>query len=306
VFGANKDGWVEGEVSQIGYLGELGIREPRILGSRISAIFSLFSERREDFNKDFGTVTYGSSLSFARKWFQRVTTGLSFRFEERDQFSRDSDASQRDISDYDPDEFAFRTIMVITPSISYDTRDSFVRPKKGTLSSFYMDISNGLSNPLDDFLKYQIDLRLYVSPLSRLTFAFLGRAGHIAPFGEAESVPDDQLFFLGGTSDVRGFDENLLRFDANKDPVGGRTATAGSIEARIDLGNNFELTAFYDTGRVTDTFDEIGSDQIRSSVGGGLRYITPIGAIGFLYGVKLDREEGESSGRLHFSLGYTF
>ncbi len=306
IFGANKDGWLEGEVSQIGYRGELGIREPRILGSRISAAFGLFSERREGFNQDFGTVTYGSSLSFTRKWFQRLTTGLSFRFEERDQFSRGLSEEKRYLSDYDPDEFKPRTIFVTSPAISYDTRDSFVRPKRGTLSSFSLDISNGLSSPLDDFLRYRIDLRLYVSPLSQLTFAFLGRAGHITPFGETERVPDDQLFFLGGTSDVRGFDENLLRFDINNDPVGGSTAVVGSIEARIDLGNNFELTAFYDTGSVTDTSNEIGSDQLRSSVGGGLRYITPIGAIGFLYGVKLDRKEGESPGRLHFSLGYTF
>jgi len=306
MFGAHKDGWLEGEVSQIGYRGALGIREPRILGSRISAALGLFSERREEFNQDFGTVTYGSSLSFTRKWFQRLTTGLSFRFEERDQFSRGLSEEKRYLPDHGPDEFKSRTIFVTSPSISYDTRDSFVRPKRGTLSSFSMDISNGLSNPLDDFLRYRIDLRLYVSPLSRLTFAFLGRAGHIDPFGETESVPDDQLFFLGGTSDVRGFDENLLRFDTNKDPVGGSTSVAGSVEARIDLGKNFELTTFYDTGRVTDTSDEIGSDQLRSSVGGGLRYITPIGAIGFLYGIKLDRKEGESPGRLHFSLGYTF
>jgi len=38
----------------------------------------------------------------------------------------------------------------------------------------------------------------------------------------------------------------------------------------------------------------------------GLRYITPIGAMGFLYGMKLDPEDGESPKRLHFSIGYTF
>jgi outer membrane protein insertion porin family len=41
-------------------------------------------------------------------------------------------------------------------------------------------------------------------------------------------------------------------------------------------------------------------------VGLGLRYITPIGPIGFLYGFKLDPKDGESAGRLHFAMGYTF
>ncbi len=306
LFGTNKDGWLGGGWSQIGYDGELGVTEPRLLGSRISATFGLFAERREEFNQDFGTTIFGSSLGFSRKWFRHVTTGLGFRFERRDQFSRDSEDSATRILEDDIDEFEPRSILVTTPSISYDTRDSFIRPRKGIFSSLSVDISRGLTNALDDFFKYRLNLRYYWSPLHRLTFAWLGRAGYIDPYGSIERVPEDQLFFLGGTSDVRGFDENLLRFDGAGNPVGGRTAVVGSMEARIDLGHNFELATFYDVGRVTDTFDEIGPDEFRSSVGVGLRYVTPVGPIGFLYGMKLDRQERESPGRLHFSVGYTF
>ena len=306
LFGTNKDAWLGGGWSQIGYEGELGITEPRLWGSRISATFGLFAERREDFNQDFGTTIFGSSLGFSRKWFRHVTTGLGFRFERRDQFRRDSKDSATLILSDDSDEFEPRSILVTTPSISYDTRDSFIRPRKGLFSSLSVDISRGLTNALDDFFKYRLDMRYYWSPLHRLTFAWLGRAGYIDPYGSIKKVPEDQLFFLGGTSDVRGFDENLLRFDGAGNPVGGRTAVVGGMEARIDLGHNFELATFYDVGRVTDTSDEIGSDELRSSVGVGLRYVTPIGPIGFLYGMKLDRQEDESPGRLHFSIGYTF
>jgi outer membrane protein insertion porin family len=306
LFGTNKDGWLGGGWSQIGYDGELGVTEPRLFGSRISATFGLFGERREEFNQDFGTTTFGSSLGFSRKWFRHVTTGLGFRFERRDQFRRDSEDLAIPMLEDDIDEFEPRSILVTTPSISYDTRDSFIRPRRGAFSSLSVDISKGLTNALDDFFKYRLDLRYYWSPLHRLTFAWLGRAGYIDPYGAIRKVPEDQLFFLGGTSDVRGFDENLLRFDGAGNPVGGRTAVVGGIEARIDLGHNFELATFYDVGRVTDTFDEIGLDEFRSSVGVGLRYVTPIGPIGFLYGMKLDRQEDESPGRLHFSIGYTF
>jgi outer membrane protein insertion porin family len=306
LFGTNKYAWLGGERSEIGYRGELGITEPRLFGSRISATFGAFSERREEFNQDFGTMIYGSSLGFNRRWFRRFTTGLNFGFERRDQFRRDSEAAAREMLEDDIDEFEPRTIVVTTPSLSYTTRDSFIRPKKGIFSSLSLDISRGLTNSLDDFLKYRLDLRYYWTPLRRLTFAWRGRAGYIDPYGPTGKVPDDQLFFLGGTSDVRGFKENLLRFDAQGDPLGGRTAIAGSIEARVDLSHNFELSGFYDVGSVRDTFDDIDSDEFRSSVGVGLRYITPIGPIGFLYGHKLDRKKGESSGRLHFAIGYTF
>ena len=55
---------------------------------------------------------------------------------------------------------------------------------------------------------------------------------------ESELVPDDQLFFLGGIQNVRGFKENLHRFDSQANPVGGKTAVVGSLEARIDMGMN--------------------------------------------------------------------
>jgi outer membrane protein insertion porin family len=88
--------------------------------------------------------------------------------------------------------------------------------------------------------------------------------------------------------------------------VGGKKAMVGSLEARIDLGLNLELTTFFDIGSVQQALVEGGSDRFRSSVGLGLRYITPIGPMGLLYGHKLDREEGESAGRFHLSIGYSF
>jgi outer membrane protein insertion porin family len=128
----------------------------------------------------------------------------------------------------------------------------------------------------------------------------------VIPYTNSELVPDDQLFYLGGIQSVRGFDENLLRFDSEGKPVGGKTVAVGSLEARIDLGMNLELTTFFDIGSVQNSLVEEGSDRFRPSAGLGLRYITPIGPIGLLYGHKLDREPGESSGRIYFSIGYTF
>ncbi|MDT8273208.1 MAG: BamA/TamA family outer membrane protein, partial [Desulfomonilia bacterium] len=184
--------------------------------------------------------------------------------------------------------------------------DSFVRPSKGFFSSLSVDISRGLENSLDNFFRYSFDLRYYVSPVERVTLAWLGRVGYIDPYGSRTTIPEDQLFYLGGTLDVRGFDENTLRLDSLGSPAGGRYILVSSVEARIELRYKFELTCFFDTGSVRKPAIENISEDFRSSVGAGLRYITPIGPIGFLYGYKLDREPSESPGRFHFSVGYTF
>ena len=190
--------------------------------------------------------------------------------------------------------------------VRYDSRDSFIRPKKGMTAFGAVDVSKGLGSSLDDFLKPSADVRWYRSVLHWVTFAVMGRAGHIYALGNETQVPMDQLFYLGGTGSVRGFAENKLRVDENNDPAGGLTFASASLEARVDLGGNFELTLFYDTGVITDVPDSSGSDDPRSSVGLGLRYITPVGPVGLMYGHKLDRKSGEESGRFHFSLGYTF
>ncbi len=300
LWGLNKSLWTEAEVSQIGHRADIGVTEPRLFGSRISAAASIFSERKEEFNQEFGISTNGASLGFNRKLSKYLNVGLSFRGEQRYQYLLDEDSVAEN-----PEDYETRTLMAVTPSISYDSRDSFFRPKKGIMSSLSADISKGIDNTLDDFIKYRLDTRAFVSPFERLTFAFRTQIGYIDPYNSDNRVPTDQLFFLGGTSDIRGFGENLLRYDSYGKPMGGRTSILGSIEARWDLGMNFELTTFYDIGKIGDTNTDADT-AFRSSVGFGLRYITPIGPIGFLYGFKLDHEPGEDSGRLHFSVGYTF
>ncbi len=107
-----------------------------------------------------------------------------------------------------------------SPGVLYQTTDSFVRPKKGSISSFNVDFSKGIDNNLDDFIKYRLDLRYYYTLFEPLVFALHGRYGLIQPYGSNTRVPEDQLFFIGGTSSVRGFDENLLRFDVTGQAVG--------------------------------------------------------------------------------------
>jgi outer membrane protein insertion porin family len=301
LWGRNKRGWISGQVSQIGYQGDLGLMEPRLFGTKTALSVNLYAERTEEFNQDFGSKTYGTSAGLARKVLPSLTAGLTVKFEQKDQYSLVS-ANETTQAD----QFQSRSIMVTTPSITYDTRDSSVRPTKGAVSTVSVDVSAGLRNSLDNFLKYRIDVRYFITPFSRLTLAWLGRGGYLSAYGSDGTIPKDQRFYLGGTSNVRGFDENLLRYDRRDNPVGGRTALSGSMETRIDVGNNIELAPFYDTGTVRNAPGDSGSDSFRSSVGVALRYVTPIGPISLAYGHKLDRREGESAGRFHFSIGYTF
>jgi outer membrane protein insertion porin family len=303
--GLNKEIRLSGEVSGIGYRWDADLVEPRFLGLPVSATLGLFTERREEFNQDFGTDTNGGNLTFSRQWNDRLTTALGARYERREQFLRERDAGSLDI---DPETLEPRTLWVTTPAVRYDSRDSFIRPTRGYFAGLTVDISKGLDNSLDDFIKTKLDLRAYGTPQQRLTLAARTLVGHLHSYGDNDGIPEDQLFFLGGTTDVRGFDENLLRFNREKDPVGGRLALAGSVEGRYAVTPNWELTVFLDTGAIQKALpgDDHGDDEWQWTTGMGLRYITPIGPIGLLYGHKLDPRPQEGNGQFHFSIGYTF
>ncbi|MEZ4550073.1 MAG: BamA/TamA family outer membrane protein [Desulfobacterales bacterium] len=121
----------------------------------------------------------------------------------------------------------------------------FCASHPGHAVSVSVDASSGLlKNSLDNFFKYRLDTRYYYSPVKRLILA--SSAGLAILTLTAKALFQMTSLFLGGINDVRL--KTRLRFDANNDPVGGRTSILGSAEARIDVGMNFELAAFYDTG----------------------------------------------------------
>ncbi|RJP79063.1 MAG: outer membrane protein assembly factor BamA [Desulfobacteraceae bacterium] len=303
LMGLNKEAWVELEGSQIGNRGEIGLTEPRLLDTRISASANLFWEKREELNVGFGTEGYGLTVSFIRKLPYNMSARLAIGYERKEQYLRDGESfSDDDQEAYDP-----RGILVTSPSIVYNSVDSFIRPQKGMFTSIGMDFSRGLENSLDNFITYRSEIRMYSQIYNRIVFAVRGRAGHIVPSGEKSVIPEDQLFFLGGLSSVRGYDENRLRIDREGAAMGGRTELLGSMEVRFDIGFNLELAPFYDIGSVRNALTEEGEDSFRSSTGLSLRYITPYFPVGIQYGYMLDRQESDkNNGRLYFSIGYTF
>jgi len=303
LFGLNKEAWIGLEVSQVGNHGELGLSEPRLLDTHISAVTNLFWEKREELNKSFGTESYGLTVSFIRKLPHNLSANLVIGYERKEQYLRDGES----LADSDEEVYDPRGIMVTSPSLVYNSVDSFIRPRKGVFSSIGVDFSKGLENSLDNFIKYRYEARLYFQILERIVFATRGRVGHIVPSGDNSVISEDQLFFLGGISSVRGYDENRLRIDQTGDALGGRTEIVGSIESRFDIGFNLELSPFYDIGSVRDALIDEGSDSFRSSIGLSLRYLTPYCPIGIQYGHKLDKlEKDEDKGRFYFTIGYTF
>ena len=308
--GRYKSIWLKGGASQTGYDGSAGFNEPRLIGSRASAGVNFSAERKQEFNKSFATLNYGPELSLSVRWLDGLASSLSAAYSSRKMFGT---MSVSDLKNIDlADQYRARDVITVSSLLTYDRRDSVVRPRSGFLASGSVEVSidlAGKSNSLmgkrtDNYVKYALDLKYFFTPVSRLTFAAQGKIGYIQAYTSLKKPYPDSLWYLGGMTSVRGFDENMLRYNYFHESEGGRASVLLNLEARIDLGRNFELAGFLDAGRLEDTFYDIW--RLRASAGAGLRYVTPIGPLGIMYGFKLDRREGEEIGMLHFSIGYSF
>ncbi len=302
LWGVNREVYLSGHARETGYRVEAGGVEPRLWGTHTAMAASVFMEKNEIFNTDFGSRIRGASVSLSRRYKRYVDWGTGLEWEYRDPYQRGETAAD----DGDRRRFVRRQNWRMTPHGRYDSRDSMIRPQTGYYLAVSADISSSITTASDNFIKYRFDARHYVPLGRKWVLALRGRWGYIQETGTRGGLTDDQLFYLGGSGDVRGYSENRLRYDAAGDPRGGKCFVSGSIEGRYRINASLELTLFMDTGSLMDSGGDLRRLDFRHGAGMGLGYQTPVGPIGFYYGRKVNPDSREADDRFHFFLGYPF
>ncbi|MAA79224.1 MAG: hypothetical protein CL916_08180 [Deltaproteobacteria bacterium] len=134
-----------------------------------------------------------------------------------------------------------------------------------------------------------------IEPISLpVTMAFRWSGGLLLPAkGDDGNIPFDDLFVLGGGSDVRGWapfrlgpyrcsDDVICLQDGvqqSRDiiPVGGLLRVFGNLEARYYTPEGYGAVLFLDAGRVFATRQDWNLESLEYSAGIGLRYKSSIG-----------------------------
>ena len=129
-----------------------------------------------------------------------------------------------------------------------------------------------------------------------------------------EDLPASERFFAGGDTTVRGFALDSLgtarTITPSGFPRGGNSLLLFNGELRVPVWKDLGAALFVDAGNVFDRVSNIDVGELRTAVGLGLRYRSPVGPLRFDVGFKLDRRE--IAGRLeparafHFSFGQAF
>ena len=300
LLGKNREFSVDASWSGIGYDTGFELTGYDLFHLDVETRFRTYLSKEEKKNQAFGTRTRGSLFTVQRDFFETVTAGSRFGLESREQYRT------KETVDYNREFDERRTIFTFSPFGEINRAYPSADPENGYYAGVFADYTKDVDQSLDDFIRYRASFKYYKKIAPRVVLAFKGMYGRIVNFADESDLPEDQLFYLGGLSSVRGYEENMLAYDALKDPAGGKEMISGTMEARIDLGLKFEMPVFIDTGTLLDTRTDTVSEEVKWTVGTGLRYMTPIGPIGLLYGRKLNPEPDEAKGRFHFSIGYAF
>ncbi|WP_237443295.1 autotransporter assembly complex protein TamA [Sinobacterium norvegicum] len=149
------------------------------------------------------------------------------------------------------------------------------------------------------FLKSYVSYR-YLTPIfSRKTLLLLrGELGAIET-DDILQVPVSRRFFAGGDNSIRGYNfESVSSTDSDGILTGGAYLNTFSIELSYLLFENWRVAAFADTGRAYNDSDE----PFSTGVGGGIRWLSPIGQIRFDLAIPLS-DEVDQNYMIHISMG---
>ncbi|MDI6783464.1 MAG: outer membrane protein assembly factor BamA [bacterium] len=194
---------------------------------------------------------------------------------------------------------------VLSFNLTRDTRDNLVYPHRGNIQSVTLELANGWLGSEADYYKLTGDMRTYIQLFSSdWVLGLRATSGIAQPYGNSDSIPIFERFYLGGGESVRGIKDRYLGPKDNDGyPVGGEAMLEFNAEVRFPVYKHFGGVVFYDCGNVWADLSEFKLNEIQSAVGIGLRYQTPIGPFRLDYGIKIPKED---TGRFHISVGQTF
>jgi outer membrane protein insertion porin family len=194
--------------------------------------------------------------------------------------------------------------------LKYDRRDDPLLPRRGYTFTLEPKIASQAIGSQADFFSISAKTTAII-PLFGITSRYplgLGLAGAAAqPWGISDQIPITQRYYLGGRTSVRGFRENSLGPRGEDGAViGGDTLIAGKTQLQYLAADSLSTHIFFDLGNVFLRDREFDPFDLRTSIGVGFQYLSPIGPIGFDVGSPLDERSGEPSVRVHFSVGSSF
>ena len=190
-----------------------------------------------------------------------------------------------------------------------DGRDSALVPNRGVLQRFNSDVSAAGDAR---YIRANYQIQQYTPLSKKYTLALNADLG----WGQGLSGRPYPLFknyFVGGLGSVRGYQQSTLGPSNSTNTIflGGSKKIVMNAEVLAPFpgaGNDrtLRLFGFADTGRAFDENEKISLSDLRSSVGFGLSWVSPMGPLRFSYAFPLKTKVTDKIQKLQFQIGTSF
>ena len=193
-------------------------------------------------------------------------------------------------------------------NFNYDKRNQKFATTSGFFSNYSIDLPlYSETGTLKNTYNFKFFSELYennVSTTSVLIQSAASITGDDVKLSERLFIPESRL---------RGFERGKLGPKDGSDFIGGNYLTAinftSTIPKLLENAQNMDFVAFVDAANIwgvdyDSTIDE--KNDIRSSIGIGLNWTTPIGPLSFSYAEPLTKNSSDIIEKFRFNLGTTF
>ena len=296
---------------------DLAASEPYFLGTKVSAGIELFG-RQNDANsyQSYASTTYGATLQLGTPINEQL--GVQWRYSLYNQnitLVPNSSGLTASLPIQQAAAAGPAWVSATGSTATYSTLDNTKSPTNGIRSQLSQDLA-GLGGDVK-FLRTAEDVRYYKSLNGDLVGMVRAQGGYITGWG-GQQVPLMNNFF-GGPTMVRGFAPNGfgprdLTPGTTMDNVGGSMYWATTAELQSTIPGvpdeyGLKASAFVDAGSVfrysgsTASLQVANKNVVRSSVGAGLTWASPFGALTVDYAVPLTKAAYDVVQPLRFSAG---
>jgi len=243
----------------------------------------------------------GIKSTFLYSFQHKITSSFTYTYENVKQDTVDFEIETHP---FDERYQGLYNKSMINLGLNWDTSYPMFTPTRGFLTSINFQY-NGLISAVEyPFQKTLLDLRNYQKVLSTI-LALRLKIGGILPTRDNNFIPAEERFYSGGSYSVRGWArQELGPKDLIGQPVGGKSLLEFSGEFRYAIYDIVRGVAFMDCGNVWIQSYTWKLNEIRYSLGIGIRIETPIGPLRF--DVARPVFDEETKVQFHFSVGHAF
>ncbi|MEO1611574.1 MAG: BamA/TamA family outer membrane protein [Pseudomonadota bacterium] len=192
---------------------------------------------------------------------------------------------------------------------AYDSSDDRLDPSEGVRARLSVTPFAGAqgSTPVS-FLILDANASTYfdLTGTKDYIFAVRGRVASILS-GDLDVVSPTRWLYSGGGGSVRGYAERFIGpLDADGEPTGGLSTVEIGAEMRVRATDVIGLAGFVEAASVSEEIAPVFDEGVQIAVGGGVRYLSPIGPLRFDIGFPVNGRDEDDLFQVYISIGQAF